>query len=519
MPLSGSAPSLPRLRGRRRRALGVIAASAVFLLVLLVTALHTPPVKRYLLSQVTHLLADSQIQLTVQRLDYNLLDLSLVLQDVTLRAAGAEYPPFAHIDRATVDMSLFALLRGQYVVEQGTLTRPRVHVVLDEGDRANLPKLPPREDADERAEAIDYLIRKFSIADAELHFEDRRQRLDVRLPVSRIEVQGQQVSRHRVHVTAGGGQVWLQDRQADIVRVSGDLVIDRDAIRVEKMELGATGTSITLSGSMAPFEDPRYDVALNADFDVEQLAVLAGMPDPTGGAIRAEVTARGPLKMLTAEARVTGTDLSFRDLERVRLIAQTTYDRAAQQVRLARLEVAAPVGNIDAQGIIALNTDAGTSQLDVDVGALDLDRLMRALALPYVAATRARGRLTARWPALEYKRAAGDGQLTLTPTRTAPSRNVLPVGGRLIASARDQQVVLDIRELRALGAALGGRITLADQTRARGQCSSPCAGCRACCGRRGVVSGTPPRHARRHAGRWRAPSRCRPRRRHHGAVG
>ena len=74
--------------------------------------------------------------------------------------------------------------------------------------------------------------------------------------------------------------------------------------------------------------------------DVEQLAVLAGVPDPARGVVRAEVTARGPLETLTAEARVSGTDLSFRDLEGVQLVAETSYDRAAQQARLARLEVA-----------------------------------------------------------------------------------------------------------------------------------------------------------------------------------
>ena len=456
-------PSSPRGR-RRLPVLSVVAGGVVLLVFLLVAALHTPPAKRFVLSQVTSLLADSQIAFTARRVDYNLLNLSLVLQDVTLRAVGADdLPAFAHLDRATVDMSLLALLRGRYVVERGTVTHPTVHVVLDEGDRSNLPQLPQRDDAGERAEPIEYLIRRVSISDAQLRFEDRRQGLDIRLPVNSIEVQGQQVSQHRVRLTAGGGQVRLLDRQADIERVSGELVIDRDAIRVEQLDLGATGTSVTLSGTMVQLDDPRYDIALAANFDVTQLAVLAGIPDPAGGSVRAEVTARGPLGTLTAEARVSGTDLSFRDLEGVQLVAQMSYVRVAQQARLARLEVTGAVGSIDAQGIIALNTDAGASQFDADVAALDLDMLMRALAMPYVAATSARGRIIAQWPGLEYERADFDAQLTLTPTRTTPSRNILPVGGSLVATARDQRVVLDIQELRALGAALGGRVTLADR--------------------------------------------------------
>ena len=139
----------------------------------------------------------------------------------------------------------------------------------------------------------------------------------------------------------------------------GDLVIDRDAIRVERLELGATGTSVTLSGTLMQFENPRYDLALNADFDVEQLAVLAGLPEPAGGAVRAEVTARGPLEALIAEAHIRGTDLSFRNLEGIQLVADTSYDRVAQQARFARLAIAAPVGNIEAQGVVSSESCVG----------------------------------------------------------------------------------------------------------------------------------------------------------------
>src|SRR5687768_12480805 len=131
------------VKHRRLRRFGVIAGSAVLLLLLFVAALHAPPVKRYVLSEVTRLLAASQIVLTAQRLDYNLFNLSLVVEDVTLRAVGAnDAPAFAHVDRATVDLSLLPLLRRQYVVERATVTHPTVHVVLDEDDRDNLPHVP-----------------------------------------------------------------------------------------------------------------------------------------------------------------------------------------------------------------------------------------------------------------------------------------------------------------------------------------------------------------------------------------
>ena len=417
------------VKRRRLRLLGAITGSAVLLLLLLVAALHAPPVKRFVLSQVTRLLADSQIVFTARRLDYNLFNLSLVLEDVTLRAVGAdEAPAFAHIDRATVDLSLLRLLRMQYVVEQGSVTRPTIHVVLDDSGRSNLPQLPESEETS--AEPVDYLIRQFSITDAQMRFEDRRQRLDVRLPVTRIDVQGQQISRHHVRLAAGGGQVRLQDRQADIERIAGDLVIDRDAIRVNQLEVGATGTRVALSGTLMEFENPRYDLALNADLDVEPLAMFAGVPDAAGGSVRAEVTARGPLETLTAEATRERHRLELSQ-SREACSSLRRPPTIGQRSRLGsrNWQSRRPSATSTAQGAIALNADAGTSQLDVDLRALDLDHLMRALDLPYVAATRAGGRITARWPGLEYARADGDGQITLTPTRTG-SVTERPSGGR-----------------------------------------------------------------------------------------
>jgi Omp85 superfamily domain len=252
---------------------------------------------------VTTHLASSQVVFTAQHLDYNLFELSLDLQDVTLPALGAEdAPPFAHIARATVDMSLLPLLRGRYVVEEGAITRPTVHVVL-EADRSNLPQFP-EQPKEEPSEPIDYFIRQLSVSDAEVRFEDRRHQLGVRLPMPIIDVRGQMVSQDRVRLLAGGGQVRLHERQANIERVVGDVVIDRDGIRVEQLELGAAATSVTLSSSMVRFEDPRYDLTLGGDFDIEQIAVLAGLPETATGT-NARLHASGRIGLQRPQRRFT----------------------------------------------------------------------------------------------------------------------------------------------------------------------------------------------------------------------
>ncbi|HEX5107881.1 MAG TPA: translocation/assembly module TamB domain-containing protein [Vicinamibacterales bacterium] len=451
------------MKRARLRLLCVVVGSVLLLLVLVISALHTSPVKRYLLSRVTTLLADSGIGLVVGQLDYNLFALTLSVEGVTLRALAApDAPPFAHIDHADVDVGLLALLRGRYVVERGSIIRPSIHVVFDETGRSNLPQFPKDPD-EEPAEPIDYLVWQFSISDAGLQLEDRRQPLYASLPVSSIEVAGEQVSRHRVRITSGGGQLRLQDRQMDIGRIASDLVIRRDSLSVERLELAATGLTAAVSGTLTTFADPRYDIVLDARFDVERLGVLAGLGDPVGGAVQANLTARGRLEELAADAHVIGTDLKFRSLDGVQLTADASYERASQRARVTQLEMTGPQGHLAGQGDIALEPAAGTSQLALTLQDLNLDRVTRALAAPIVAATRVKGRITAQWPALDYERADGDARLTFTPTRTAVSRNVLPLGGTLVASARDRQATLDVRELRALGATAAAHVTLIDR--------------------------------------------------------
>ena len=216
---------------------------------------------------------------------------------------------------------------------------------------------------------------------------------------------------------------------------------------------------------------------------------------------------------------MSGTDLSFRNLEGVQLVARTSYDRAAQQARLARLEVT---------GARRQRRGSGRHRAECRCGHESVRRRPAQPSIWTCSCARSRCPTSPRparavasrrsWPGLEYERADVDAQLTLTPTRTTPSRNVLPVGGSLVAAARDQRVVLDIgssarwgRHLldasrSPIGASSVARVQLraSDVARVVPQC--------------GIVSGPPSRHARRHAGRWRGPSRRRPRRRRHGAV-
>ena len=195
-----SAPGTARHRRQIRRVLVIACASLGLLLLAAVAIIHTPLVTRYVLGQVTQLLAAQQIVVTTDELDYNLFDLSLSLRDAVVRAADPpDGPPFASIARARVDLSLFQLLRGHYVVESAVLDGLTVHYFVREDGTDNLPR--PLRTPDAPTEPIAYLIDSLSTQDASVRYEDRLRRVDVTLPIARLAIDGNRMSgRHRDRV-------------------------------------------------------------------------------------------------------------------------------------------------------------------------------------------------------------------------------------------------------------------------------------------------------------------------------
>jgi outer membrane protein assembly factor BamA/autotransporter translocation and assembly factor TamB len=472
-PASANLNPRPWWRRPLRLAL-VIIFCALLLMATLLIGLQTPPAKRYVLARVGQWLAENkatrQIDVQASALDYSLFTSSpsLTLDRVVIRSrAWPDAPPFARIERATVMLSLPDLLHGKYIVRQGALASPDVHLLIDEQGRTNLPELAETSPKPAASTPVDYLIEHFAIANGRIRYEDRRQHLDLTMPVSSVEVTGDPMTRrHEIQLTAGQGQLRLQDKTMAIERIAGRVGLTPDGAQVERLDLTAAGSTLSLAGNLIQFADPRYDLSLQARLDVTRLAAFAGLPEPVGGIVTADVKARGPLTALAVRTQLHGEELSFRTLKQITLDADAAYDAAARQARVMTMNVSAPLGKLHAGGLLALDAGAGNSQLTLDVDTLDLAQVTRALQVPYSAASLVRGQAHASWPALDYEHASGDAKLTLTPTTARTSKGAAPLAGTLVAAAKGDVVTVDVTRLEGLGAIVDGRVTLANPLRA-----------------------------------------------------
>lgn len=462
------ATDVPSRRSHRRsRVFGVIAVVLSALVIGALVALHTPPARRFVLSQVTQLLAAEHIELSTDELNYNLFDLSLAVRNIRVRSPDApNAPPFATIDRARLELSLVDLLRRRYVIEAGAAEGVEVYYFVDEHGNDNVPR-PPR-DPEQPTEPLNYLIADLAMSQGRFRYEDRARQIDLTLPLSSLDVEGRRLTdRHTVRFEAAAGDLRVGDRAAILARLAGELDLGDDDLNVTRLDLDAEGSRLTLTGSLSEFDAPRADFTLHALVDASRATRVWGLADPVAGVLEIDATAKGPLATPALEARLKGSEISFRNIEHVQLAAAAVYDLTEKRATIETLHLRAPWGSVSGEGVVAVDT-ASTSRVRADVTGLDAASVMRAFDMPYRAATRVDARINAEWPGLEYLEATGDANVALTPTATRVSRAVIPVGGRIDISAAGGRIVTTLRKVRAAGADVTGRLTVVDAERLDG---------------------------------------------------
>jgi outer membrane protein assembly complex protein YaeT len=456
-----AAPTTP-VRRRRFHRLRIVGGIICLVAVLSFVAVHTPPVRRFATQQVVNLLARERIEFSTDELGYNLFGASINLRNVRIRSTEwPEAPVFATIRRAEFDLSLLQLLRGRYVLQTGSVDGLDIHYFVDEQGRDNLPRPPT--DPNKPTEPLDYLIADLTVSKARVHYENRAQQIDAQLPVSTITVIGNDLTdRHLVHLDAAGGDVRVQERRAAIDRLIGDVDLGDDDATIQQLQVETLGSRAEVTGTIAMFNGPVLDVAMKTSVDAMRVAPLANVTDPVSGTIVIDATAKGPIATPAIDAHVTGSSLQFRELRDAQLDVTAAYSVASKRADISSLDVRGPWGSVNGSGNVALEGNEPSS-IRAKVNALDAGSIMRALRSPFIAATRVDATVQAQWPGLEFMKASGGADTTLTATAARASKNVMPIGGRLVARGTGARIEAQLLKLVAPGAEIAGRVAVTDK--------------------------------------------------------
>ncbi len=454
-----------RFSARRRRGIRTVAVfggGLCLLVVLVLFALQSGPARRFAVTRLTAFLAEQHIDLQTDELRFSLFSLALDARNVRLRSSGAsELPPFATIGRVQLDLSLADLLRGRYVVDSGVIENVDVQYIVDVDGRDNLPRLPAKSRQD-RATAR---LPRQELVGAERATPLREPNPAAgRGTLARAGTDDRQCD-HRTPPNpisrVPGGQIQIENHLEHIGHVSGAIDLGRDDLRVDLLRFEVAGSRAELAGDVRDFDAPQLALELQATIDAARSSMLLGMRDPLAGAVVVAANANGPLSGPAIGARVSASALQFRSLSIGQVDARATYDDATRRVDVSSALIQAPWGRLSASGILALGRER-RSRLHAELTGVDTATVMRGLNLPYVADSRADGKLDAEWPGLEYLKASGAGAVTLAPGNATVARRTIPVGGRLSMRSNAGKVVADLQQIAAAGAQVVGHVEIDD---------------------------------------------------------
>src|SRR5581483_11924982 len=349
-----------------------------------------------------------------------------------------------------------------YRIENAEIKNPRLRVVFTRFGTSNLP-LTAERTAQQTGEAATkgqteepiaaqkaqqrtpFRIERFEASGGSLLFEDARQQLTLSLPAWKLEIKGEQErTQHRLRFDIEqAGRAGRQQRSVPVERLHLDSVVGADAADLHSLELAIAQSRLSVSGSILDFSQPKVDLNASADLQLRPLAEFAGLERPVAGQLNLNAHGTGPVAALQAEFTLKGDRLRLQDFRDVSLLVQATYNSKRQRVRLSTAEVSAPIGDIRAQGDLAL-TASDSSTLRARILKLNLAQLTRTLDAQLRVASIASGTLDASWPGLEFRRADGKAVIHLSKLRPRPAERVLPVSGDLVAVARDGRITLSI---------------------------------------------------------------------------
>lgn len=298
-------PSRPRRRDLGRifaRVLCFLLATLALLPVALAMGLRSTAVRKWAAAKVEEV-ARAQKVVGTFSIEVSLVPLAFVLRDVRIESSDGG-PPALLAQRLVVRPKLFGLLAGKVAIDQVSIERPTVRVVLEKGELKNLAiKLP---ESDKTASgpfhapfkaiaitegAFDVRIDETTLRgkglDLDLEAQD-----DVRAGSSfetKLWVSSGTVERERT--SAAGERAFDEDRLCDL---KGTLRIDPDAITVHRLALAASVDLDPAKGTMPACGLPEDD-RRRVDASLSQLRVRLPKDTEALPQISGHVKARAPI--------------------------------------------------------------------------------------------------------------------------------------------------------------------------------------------------------------------------------
>jgi len=441
--------SLPDRRAkapRWRRLLLALAGVVVALLVLV----HAPFVRDAVRRGAIAAARDRfDTALTIGRLDYNLLTLSVSAGDVVAAATRSPGSPFFRADSFNVSLSPAALV-GRLAFSSVDVARPRLTIAKGADGRYGFPELRETEGPTPRVAIGRLSITGLDVAiegTPPMAIEARDVSLD--LQPNGGHIQGRVVAVNGTRFRTPSGEVLS-------IGVDGLLGLDPDAIRIGALKLTTADSSIDLDGRLQFAPGPAsLDLAVRASVNLATAMRIWPAIGPGQGRVTATARISGALADLAIAFDASSARPTLRGISADKVSAHGRIEDKSVALSSASIEVAG--GRVTGAATFGLGPGLASSAKFhwEEVGLAELLHVL-AVDSPTPVAGRLGGDVAIGWSGRGLQSLA----LTAT-TRVAASVGAAAtsLAGQSVLSIRNRRWTLDFEHELGAGTTVNGQLS------------------------------------------------------------
>ncbi len=340
----------------------MVAAAGALLLAL--AAVHTAPVRSFVLRRVAEVLRTSYgIDVRAGSLSYNVLTLSAELRGVELAFVDTPSEPFAAADALGVTFGARTLI-GDVNLQRISLAAPRINIRRHDDGTDNLPRVSGAQSTGER-----FVLPAIAVDDLNVSF----QQPDISAVIHGASVQLTSAEPGKISAAIDvrrGLQMTVGDRTIEVETVAGAFDIEGQQLDILDLTAARPGTALRANGRIAfRGEASTVDVSVTGSSEIESW--WAEFSDEAGPVGHVEATAHvtGLLSEPSITFETNGRSLAWSDVH-VSTI-RTTGGYASGQLSLNTLTLGIAGGTVEGHGTISVDDTRRPSRIEARWAEID----------------------------------------------------------------------------------------------------------------------------------------------------
>ncbi len=349
------------------RRLLIVCFAFVLVVFVGVLAVHTPPVRSYVLRVAVRAALSRGVQIEADRLDYNLATRRVRLANVKVSAAGDAQPFFTAEGVAAA--ASYRVFSGKVSIDDVTITNGGVHIVRRADGTMNLPKSSGGGTGDPAA----LPIARINAPRLAVEYRDESGNITIRTPGLSVDLS----SRGRLALDAPL-ELTIGSTSTRLDTLDSDASFDGRDLKLSNLRFSAPELRGAIDGVLALVrQHPSIDVRVVGDSELPNAAKWWGgqADDAPQGSVHLDGTVSGQLSEPAANLQLTSNAISWQRLDVAEIAARVQLD--ADRLEVGDASAAIAGGRVTATG--GLTFDEKRARVEAAWRDVDAARLVTAI--------------------------------------------------------------------------------------------------------------------------------------------